>query len=142
MITKRFSQDLHDQYDEPARKAASEWMMRVHNLRAEPHPDKYWVDLVVYKNNKLSGYAEVEVRGWSPCPYETIHVPHRKDKFFDSELPTVFFALTKDLQNAYWIDAKYVVEHPVIEVKNKEVPHGEMFFDVPKKLFAYVSLRK
>jgi hypothetical protein len=52
----------------------------------------------------------------------------------------LFFALTQNLENAYWMKAELVKGCPLIEVKNTEVSAGELFFDVPIKHFKYVDL--
>jgi hypothetical protein len=140
MITKKFNQALHDQYDPPARKAVTDWVKMKWGLECRENPNVYGVDLLVYRADKLVGCIEVEVRGWDYCHYPTIHIAHRKDKLFQQNQPVLFFALTQNLKNAYWMKAELVKGCPLIEVKNTEVSAGELFFDVPIKHFKYVDL--
>ena len=140
MITKKFNQALHDQYDPPARKAVTDWVKMKWGLECRENPNVYGVDLLVYRADKLVGCIEVEVRGWDYCHYPTIHIAHRKDKLFQQDQPVLFFALTQQLNNAYWMKAELVKGCPLIEVKNTEVSAGELFFDVPIKHFKYVDL--
>jgi hypothetical protein len=140
MITKKFNQALHDQYDPPARKAVTDWVKMKWGLECRENPNVYGVDLLVYRANKLVGCIEVEVRGWDYCHYPTIHIASRKDKLFQQDQPVLFFALTQNLKNAYWMKAELVKSCPLIEVKNTEVSAGELFFDVPIKHFKYVDL--
>jgi hypothetical protein len=140
MITKKFNQALHDQYDPPARKAVTDWIKMKWGLECRENPNVYGVDLLVYRGEKLVGCIEVEVRGWDYCHYPTIHIAHRKDKLFQQDQPVLFFALTQNLENAYWMKAELVKGCPLIEVKNTEVSAGELFFDVPIKHFKYVDL--
>jgi len=140
MITKKFNQALHDQYDPPARKAVTDWVKMKWGLECRENPNVYGVDLLVYRAEKLVGCIEVEVRGWDYCHYPTIHIAHRKDKLFQQDQPVLFFALTQQLSNAYWMKAELVKGCPLIEVKNTEVSAGELFFDVPIKHFKYVDL--
>jgi len=140
MITKKFNQALHDQYDPPARKAVTDWIKMKWGLECRENPNVYGVDLLVYRGEKLVGCIEVEVRGWDYCHYPTIHIAHRKDKLFQQDQPVLFFALTQNLKNAYWMKAELVKGCPLIEVKNTEVSAGELFFDVPIKHFKYVDL--
>ena len=140
MITKKFNQALHDQYDPPARKAVTDWVKVRWGLECRENPNVYGVDLLVYRSEKLVGCIEVEVRGWDYCRYPTIHIAHRKDKLFQQDQPVLFFALTQNLKNAYWMKAELVKSCPLIEVKNTEVSAGELFFDVPIKHFKYVDL--
>jgi len=140
MITKKFNQALHDKYDPPARKAVTDWVKMKWGLECRENPNVYGVDLLVYRADKLVGCIEVEVRGWDYCHYPTIHIAHRKDKLFQQDQPVLFFALTQNLKNAYWMKAELVKGCPLIEVKNTEVSAEELFFDVPIKHIKYVDL--
>lgn len=114
-------------------------MERTCGVTVDSNPDQYGVDLLVTKGGKLIGTVEVEVRQWSPnCPYPTIHVPERKTKFFGDRV--LFFALTKDMQSAYWIETNEIKKHPIKEISNYKIPRGEMFYDVPTELFGFVVL--
>lgn len=138
-MRKPFEQDLHDKYDAPAKEAIEKYLERACGVTVQANPDQYGVDLLITKDGKLVGTAEVEVRQWSPnCPYPTIHVPERKTKFFSSR--TLFFALTRDMQHAYWIETDKIKEHPIKEVRNIKVAEGEMFYDVPTNQFGFVDL--
>jgi len=139
-ITKKFNQQLHDKYDPPARKAVTDWVKMKWGLECRENPNVFGVDLIVLREGKRVGYIEVEVRNWAYCHYPTIHVAHRKEKLFQQDLPTLFFALTQDLTHAYWCQAKVAKSYPLIEVKNFEVPNGELFFDIPVSQFKYVDL--
>jgi len=105
-----------------------------------PNPNVYGVDLIALREGNPVGFVEVEVRSWAYCQYPTIHLAQRKDKLFQQDLPVLFFALTQDLSHAYWCRADIAKKYPLIEVKNFEVPNGELFFDVPVKEFKYVCL--
>jgi hypothetical protein len=139
-MRKPFEQELHDLYDAPAKQVIADYLERTCGVTVQANPDQYGVDLLLYKGyKKCVGYAEVEVRQWSPdCPYPTIHVPERKAKFFSNR--TLFFALTKDMQSAYWIETKNISKHPIKEISNYKVPRGEMFFDVPTSEFVLINL--
>jgi hypothetical protein len=136
--TKTFEQDLHDKYDAPAKEAVANYLTKL-GYEILPNPDKYGVDLLVNHNGIGIGVIEVEVRQWSPvCPFPTIHVPSRKTKFFNGN--SLFFALTKDMEHAYWIEAKEILKHPMKEVRNVKVAVGELFYDVPTSEFNFVEL--
>ena len=138
---KAFEQELHDKYDAPAKGAVAQFVEAKCGTDVVPNPDQYGVDLLVMYRGKIVGAIEVEVRQWYPtCPFPTIHVPQRKEKYFNPT--TLFFALTKDMLHAYWIETKYISEFPVKEVRNIKVSSGEMFFDVPTIKFNYVDLCK
>lgn len=135
---KKFDQQLHDKYDPPARAAVSAWLNNIWGLDCIDNPDIYGTDLLAYRAGKLVGSVEVEVRQWTPfCPFDTIHVPVRKKHML--EVPnTLFFALTQDMKNAYWIKGSEVFQFSTWEMKD-ETKH-ELYYDVPKKLFKYVDL--
>jgi len=136
--TKTFEQDLHDKYDAPAKEAVANYLTKL-GYEVLPNPDKYGVDLLVNHNGIGIGVIEVEVRQWSPmCPFPTIHVPERKTKFFNGN--SLFFALTKDMQHAYWIESKDILRYPLKEVRNVKVTSGELFYDVPTNEFNFVDL--
>jgi len=137
MQIKKFDQALHDKYDPPARAAVAAWIKMKWGFDALDNSDIYGTDLIIYRNGKKIGYAEVEVRQWNPCPYPTIHVPVRKKHML--EVPkTLFFALTQDMTHAYWINGDKTLDFPTIEMRD-ETKH-EAYYDVPKELFKYVDL--
>jgi hypothetical protein len=138
-VRKPFEQELHDLYDAPAKEAVKSFLERTCDVGVTPNGDQYGVDLIIIRNGEVIGYAEVEVRQWTPhCPFATIHIPQRKEKYFNDR--TLFFALTKDMRTAYWIETNKITKHPLVEVRNYKVENGEMFFDVPIKEFQQVSL--
>jgi hypothetical protein len=138
MQIKKFDQALHDKYDPPARKAVSEWLNMKRGVVCKDNPDQYGIDLVVYRDDKKVGYAEVEVRQWSEfCPFDTIHVPYRKKHMLETP-NMLFFALTQDMQYAYYIRGDKVLDFPLWEMKDST--KHEFYYDVPIRLFSYVDL--
>ena len=141
MEYKKFNQKLHDLCDPPAREAVTEWVEMKWGLQCQPNPDKYGVDLIVYRRGQVCGFIEVETRGWGTlhCPYYTIHIAQRKEKLFQNP-GTLIFVTTRDFENAYWCKADDVKNSPLIEVPNRAVKRNEYFYDVPIELFQYVDL--
>ena len=148
MEYKKFNQELHDLCDPPAREAVTDWVAMKWGLQAKPNPDKYGVDLIVYRKGQVCGYIEVETRDWGPkpsgfltfrCPYDTIHIAQRKEKLFTNP-GTLIFVTTRDFENAYWCKAEDVKSSPLIEVPNRAVKRHEYFYDVPIELFQYITL--
>jgi hypothetical protein len=143
MAYKPFNQLLHDACDPPAREAVTKYCEMKWGLICEANPDKYAVDLIGYKNDVLRCFIEVEVRDWGDdiyCPYQTIHIAHRKEKLFKNKLPTLMFVVTKDFKNAYWCRTEKIEQSPVVEIPNKAVFEKEFFYDVSIKNFKYVDL--
>jgi hypothetical protein len=139
MQYKKFDQRLHDACDPPARNAVAEWLKTVHHVDALPNPDIYAVDLVLSRRGEHLGYAEVEVRDWEYCPFDTIHIAQRKEKLF-SHPRTTMYVVNRPLTHAYWIRANKIKECPLIEVPNRAVAKDEYFYDVPKHLWKVVNL--
>jgi len=138
-LVKAFEQELYDKYDAPAKEAVARYLMDTCGYEVTPNNDAYGIDLLVKKAGSTIGAVEVEVRQWSPiCPFPTIHVPSRKTKFFGGN--SLFFALTKDMKHAYWIESKEILKHPMKEVRNVKVVSGELFYDVPTNEFNFVDL--
>ena len=125
-------------YDPPARAAVAAWVKMKWGYDSKDNPDIYGTDLILGKNGIRVGFAEVEVRQWNPvCPFDTIHVPMRKKHML--EVPnTLFFALTHDMKNAYWIKGEKALQLPTIEMRDKT--KHEAYYDVPKNYFKYVDL--
>jgi hypothetical protein len=138
---KPFDKSLSDRYDKPGRdfiKAAAKLKW---NVEARDH-ELYKVDLICYRDGEHIGYAEVEVRepyGYK-FPYETVHVPSRKDKLMDNGLPTVYFVVNKFFDRLMWVRTEKLGDILQIEVPNKMVASGECFYDVPKGMFTEVYI--
>jgi hypothetical protein len=138
VVRKPFEQDLFDEFDAPAKQAIAKHIESVFDVVVMPNPDQYGIDLLIIKNDKVLGSAEVEVRQWIECRFSTIHVLQRKQKYFNDR--TLFFALAKDLKSAHWIETNKIDRHPLIEVSNYKVASGELFFDVPINEFVRIEL--
>ena len=141
MAYKEFDKELHDLYDKPAKDAVAAWASKAWNCSVTENIDRYGIDLVARREGVSVAFIEVETRVWSNtlCPFKTIHVAHRKRETLNNNLPTIFFAVTKDFKHGYWCNAKDLLASPVVEIKNREVLHGEMFFDVPIQKFYLVK---
>lgn len=140
MTRKPFEQDLFDEFDAPAKQAIAKHIESVFDVVVMPNPDQYGIDLLIIKGDKVVGSAEVEVRQWHECRFSTIHVLQRKQKYFGER--ALFFALSKDLKNAHWIETHKIDKHPLVEVSNYKVANGELFFDVPIDEFVRIELEE
>lgn len=140
MKTKPFDQDSHDYYDPPAREAVTNYIKKKWGYSAIPY-DKYKVDLLIENEFMVPiGYAEVEMREWVNCPFNTIHIPQRKKKLFDNDMPTLYFVINNNLSKAWYINVKEILNSPLKEIPNKKMSDGEYFYDVPKHKFVEIVL--
>jgi hypothetical protein len=131
---KKFSTDLFSSYDSPARAAVMEYVSR-NGLYIQQNDDKYGPDLVVFKGFKPHYYIEAEVkRVWKPeqdrFPWSTIQIPERKGKFLKLGKPIEFWVLREDLARAIIIPDFVISNSPLVEVKNKFIKEGELFFRI------------
>ena len=134
MKNKRFDQSLHDQYDNPGREVVKFYFSSKLNITAKDNPNVYGVDLLLYKNESLVGYAEVEVRNnWKTdaFPYDTLNVPYRKKKLLENELPTFFFSINHIKTRMFCCKAEDVLKCELKENPNKYVKSDEYFYKVP-----------
>jgi hypothetical protein len=136
--TKKFSQVLHDENDQPAKDAVWRFLFRDWMLDVE-EGDKYGVDLVCSRDGEVVGYVEVERRHNDLNRFETIHVPFRKKKFFTLDHQTILFAVNRDFTEAFWVTGDIILQAPVEDKVNKYLK-SERFFVVPKAHWKRVKL--
>jgi hypothetical protein len=137
---KPFDQEVHDACDPPSRMVVKRWVESHWNVKADDF-EKYKVDLVCSRDGINVGYIEIEVRQWFcgfPIMYSTIHIPSRKAKLFNNDLPTIYFVVSGDFKHGLWINTDEILKHEQIEVRNTAIAEGEYFYDVPTDKFKYV----
>jgi hypothetical protein len=138
---KKFDKELHDANDTLARAAGKKYW-RSFGYTAEDNPDRYGADLLV-NTGWEEFYSEVEIkRVWSGSsfPYDTLQIPARKKKFTELDKPCVFVVLNKEQTHAFVCSDATLKESPIVEVPNKYVFSGEMFYQVPVANLLYVTL--
>jgi len=125
---KKFEQHVFDQADQPARTVSKYYVSRF-GYEAIDNPNEYGVDLIVPN----VCYIEVENRlMWKEdrFPYTTLHVPHRKRKFFKLDMPTLLFTWNAALSKFIRLHEDVILDSPVIEIPTQAMPEGENFYDV------------
>jgi hypothetical protein len=138
---KPFDQEVHDACDPPSRVAVKRWVESHWGVKADDF-EKYKVDLVCSRGGVSVGYIEIEVRQWFcglPVQYSTIHIPSRKAKLFNNDLPTIYFVVSGDFNHGLWINTEEILKCEQIEVRNTAIAEGEYFYDVPTDKFKYVT---
>lgn len=138
---KPFDAQLHEENDVPAKEVVMNYIYTKWGKEVE-EGGKYDVDIIIKEWGQEVGFAEVERRhNWvSDFPYQTVHVPYRKHKFFTYDLPTLLFSVKLDLSQALWCRGDTILQSPVVENPNKYVENGEKFFAVPLRLWRLVNL--
>lgn len=142
MVKKRFDKELYEQNDAMAKALVA--LILPKNLELKNNENRYGVDLLAYKSNKLIFYIEPEIkRVWNDekFKYEDLQIPQRKNKFCDLENPTLFIIFNK-LGNRYLcVWSNDLINCPLKEVPNKYVYKGELFYKVPISL-TYDNINK
>lgn len=141
-MRKAFSQGQHDQDDEPTKKAVAKYIFTHWNCSTLKNEDPFGVDIICMRDGEVVGHVEVERRhSWQygDFPFKTVHIPGRKRKFFEVEIPTVIFSVRKDLQKALWTTGEIVLGSPIVYSDNKDCMN-EDFFDVSVDKWRVVDL--
>lgn len=129
---KRFSKSLHSENDTPARAAAMRyWKALGYNVYE--NANNHIPDLTIETENARF-YSEVEVkRIWKgeAFQYDTLQIPERKRKYTGLDLPGTFMVFNNEQTHVFLCESSTLIASPIVEVPNKFVPEGELFFQVP-----------
>lgn len=139
-MRKRFDQQLFNTHDDPARRAI---IQHLHDqgIFARNNEDKYGPDILVLKGFKVERYIECEIKlGWKEgeFPFPTVNLPERKGRYTRKKLPIDYWILRSDLQAAVIIPGPLVRKDYLVEVPNRLVSQGELFYQIPIELCAKV----
>jgi hypothetical protein len=132
MVKKRFDRELFNENDRLARAAGKRyWISK--RYQVIDNPDTYGPDLIIDTGTEKF-YGEVEIkRVWSgeSFAYDTLQIPARKKKFIGLDMPTQFIVFNADQTYGFLCTCSQLAAAPVVEVANKYVYSGEMFYQVP-----------
>jgi hypothetical protein len=133
-VTKRFSPELYAKFDNPAKRIVGHALARRGWTILDD--EDYGPDLCAIKGSGArTSWHEVEVKNvWEgswPEMWKTIQIPERKIRLFEKVDELFFWVVSKDNKQAWVIDSKVALEAPVVEVKNRYVPSGELFMQIP-----------
>ena len=142
--SKPFDQDNHDANDPKAREVVKAFWKEAFDITLNDNPDRYGVDLI-----SAGGVFKVEVEHravWKAddFPYAEVNVPERKAKFFVED-DTAYAVVSNDFTRVGFVHSRrlrgFLVSERLKESPNKFVYHGELFFKVPKAIFAWHRCR-
>ena len=143
MERKAFDQILYDENDAIAKEAVRSFLEAVWGYPVT-EGGQYDVDLLIYEEDTICGYVEVERRhNWDKqhFPFDTLNIPERKRKFFTLDQPSLLFAVSKDCKWAVFVPGEIVLQCPVKMLDNKFC-FQEPFFVVPIEYCMLVDLEK
>lgn len=140
---KAFSQDLYNQFDDPAKKAVAKHLVKKGYL-VFPTVEDYGADLIVLALGDIY-FCETEIKqGWIggewPTHWKTVHLPLRKARLIDKHGRVIFWILNRERSAAILIRSHVLDEKMIKEVPNCKIQSDEYFFDVPIELCPEVEL--
>ena len=141
VVRKKFSQELYDKADHKAKDLIRSYLQREGHALLDDE-EKYSCDI----EGKDGQGWEVEIkyswgRKWPPS-WRDVRIAYRKKKLLErkgSENIT-FYVLNSMCEEAWEIPGQAVSEAEVVEVSNKFVPRGELFYSIPVSKVRKISI--
>jgi hypothetical protein len=128
---KEFDKDLFDANDPRGRAKAIQIITTYYpSLKVKENLDPYGIDLICYGKKDTESipfyYVEVEVReAWntSKFPWNTAHIPARKEKYFQKYDNVLYFQFNNKLESLLIFDGTVIRKMPIYtnKVKNEEL---------------------
>ena len=133
---KPFDKELFKENNEAAIWKVVEYLTETAGLFATPNDELYAPDIIVFNGFRKAYYVEVEVKhGWKPgqesFPFSTVNLPERKGKYLKLRTPIEYWILRSDMGRAIILPDYLVSSSPLVEVPNRLVESGELFYQVP-----------
>ena len=138
---KKFSQELYDKADHKA-KGIIRAYLESEGYSLLDDREKYSCDI---EGRDGQGW-EVEIKySWKkewPPSWRDVRIPYRKKKLLEDtgEDKITFFILNSMCKEAWKIPGQVVSEAEVVEVSNKFVPRGELFYSIPVSKVRKISI--
>jgi hypothetical protein len=132
---KPFSSTLFEANDDVAKRMCIAWLQS-NGVGAAENVDPYGVDVVA-----ADGLYECEVKhNWQggEFPFPTIQVLERKTKYWKAG--AYLFMVSGDHSAFLLLSPETILRSELVEVRNKYMPEGELFYDVPADAAAYFAV--
>lgn len=142
-IRKKFDHTLYNDNHNDCLINTLRLIPLIYNLK--DGENRYAVDFRVYKGEEHLFNIEVErkvVWAGPKFPYDNVQFPERKEKFLNLDKPTLFLMFNKTYNNYLCVWDKDIKSSSKTEVKNRFVPSGELFFQVPLEKVQFNSFAK
>lgn len=138
MAKKKFDKEMYDVTDQKAKSAGIYHVM--HSIQDElyvvENPDRYGIDLLILDSTGEAIHGiEVEVKmGWSGAsfPFTSLHIPKRKQKFAELDMPVNFFVFNREFTHLISIDKDRFLDADTKIMSNKYVQR-ELFKNIQIK---------
>lgn len=138
-VYKAFDETLYHKHD-GAKEIVLKWLISK-GCNAIINPDKYGPDLVV--DDDL--YIEVmQKMGWKGeiFPFADLNIEERKQKFMSLDKPIIFAIVNAEGTHAVMAAGRDVCQCPKVQVRNKNISAGELFFKVPKNKLTKIRIAR
>jgi hypothetical protein len=137
-VSKRFNRKLFEENDKRAKEALFDIFKDNKKYYIQENKRKYEVDILVFskKDDNLVCYIECEIKGGSSWKdgefkYSDVNLPQRKEKHCWLDAPCIFIVFNKDNMKEYLTyTSNSVLKSPLVEVQNRFVAKGEMFYKI------------
>jgi hypothetical protein len=134
---KKFDKDLYTKFDGPGKQAVEDHLT-LSGYDVTVPPENYGADLYAVKG-QIRIYHEVEVsQAWKEKehPFPRGSIPERKIRLARLHIsePLYFWMLRLDLKRALIFPGFRLRNRFLVEVPNRYIPEGEMFYRIPKSL--------
>lgn len=134
-VMKRFDEQSFAANDTAAINAVLKHLLKQGSW-ARKNDELYQPDILLYNTGfQVLSYIEVEIKhNWkegTEFPFDTVNLPERKGKYRRKKKDIEYWILRKDLGAAVIIPEHAVVDTRLVEVRNRLIPEGEMFFSIP-----------
>jgi len=145
-MRKMFDRELYEANDKLAKSCVVEEFNKLRKkFEVVENPKKRGVDLLIHRKDKHVFNIETEIkRVWKTeeFPYTSVQFPERKKKFSELDKPTIYVMWNSD-QSAYLaVTSEDLKNSPTAMVRNRYVPYGEHFFQVPLENVFFNNLNK
>ena len=146
-MRKRFDRELYNEVDKKTKEKVFSLLESFDNLQAEENSKKTKVDILVTDpdTSELKFNIECEIKKvWKnkEFPYESVQIPERKSKYAILDKPTLFVMFNADYSSYLVIKSSDLLASPLVEVPNKYVYKGEMFYQVPLTKVVFNDISK
>lgn len=141
---KKFDIELFNNNDPKARKVVKKYFKK-YGFSLEDNLEKYGPDLFDASNGFFIEVERREVWKNEEFPFEDVHLPERKAKYFlNSKLDVHYVIISENYKYLGIIFFEkilpYLKDKYLKESSNKFIRSGENFFKIPKEEFIWVKI--
>jgi hypothetical protein len=130
-IRKKFNQGLYNKADHKAKDVIRSYLQSKGKSLLESE-ENYFCDIEEEGGQSWEVEIKYSWKGEWPTAWKDVRIPYRKKRLLDkvgSDMLT-FFVLNSECKKAWEIPGIVVEQANVVEVPNRYVPEGELFYSI------------